>query len=81
MQNYLIFRRKPIFFALFFRIYSTLASSEVREVRASDRKKQGQMLQDYEFCSNFVTKFKNEEKKNEKDFIRYHDSCPHGVMH
>lgn len=38
------------------------------------------MLQDYEFCSNFVTKFKNEEK-NEKDFIRYHDSCPHGIMH
>ena len=24
------------------------------------------MLQDYEFCSNFVTKFKNEEKKDEK---------------
>lgn len=39
------------------------------------------MLQDYEFCSNFVTKFKNEKKKDEKDFIRYHDSCPHGIMH
>ena len=24
------------------------------------------MLQDYEFCSNFVTKFKNEEKKMKK---------------
>ena len=39
------------------------------------------MLQDYEFCSNFVTKFKNKEKEDEKDFIRYHDSCPHSVMH
>ena len=26
-------------------------------------------------------KIRAKKKKDEKDFIRYHDFCPHGIMH